>query len=287
MLVYYKKCRYTVPALIGLEIWKNEIWLFRRRLLRAARRYLKYVKSIVISSIIAVVFIFAFYKIGTAIGKYESILGPIWDMKVFILSTIVLVYLNTLCTKEIERHSALKKQYDKNCTYEIEIQQCLEQLCDLIGIKLEFRVFLTKQNENKFISIIHDRRDDKTPLSENKKVHEILDNLDAAVDLVSKYFTPNMLVNSCDYDAFSYAVFDIQKFIRGERLNLDNENSINVSTIVALMQSIESNCYHSIAILRRPWRAQNDFPKDQRIRELLHEHGKMTAGLFDTTEYWF
>ncbi|MDN0033325.1 hypothetical protein QVN85_10455 [Oscillibacter valericigenes] len=289
MQVYYKKCQYSVPALIGLKIWQDEIWLFTRRLLRAAKRYLKYGKSVVISMIVSAFFIFAFYKIGTPTGKYNSILDPIWEMKVFIMSTIVLVYSNTLCSKEQERHSALKAQYRKNYIYEYEIEQCLHDLCELICISFHFRVFLSESHVAKFESIIHGMSDDYTPLlkKEDQKVREILNNLDAAVTLISEYLTPSALVNSCDYDELSDAIFDIRKFIREERLNMNNDNTINVSTIVALMQSIINTCYHSIAILRRPWRAQNDFRKNQEIRELLHEHGKMTEGLFDTTEYWY
>lgn len=291
MKVYYQKCWYTVPFKIGAKILSDELWLISRRILRGAKRYLSYGKNLIVPLIATAISISIIYKIGIAVGKCSTLFDLLWELKAFLLSTFIITYSTVSFSNERNRHRALKDQYSINYSYEFEVSECIRSLCDMISIPLEHRIFLTEDHADVSRAAIRPKLSDVTIPTKNSKtqllaIRLLLEHLDAAVTSVSSHLLKSALVNSSDTEELLGTLSDVQKFIREEVIKTYSDAPKRVCDIADLSLSIIGIFYHSIAILRRPWRAENDYFRNCRIRALLVEHGQIISGLFDTTLYW-
>lgn len=291
MIVYYHKCRYTVPYSVGFIILQDEIWLIFRRLLRCVKRYLSYGKNLIVPLVVTIIAISLIFYLGRLTEKYSNLFDVFWDLKTFLLSTFIITYSTTSLTNETHRHMALKAQYLKNYKYELEIAECVRALCKMIDIPAKHRIFLTELHADIIRKALNERVHDDTKQVKSLRTQKltiqlIMKDVDAAVSVVSSYFSNTTLVNTCDIEELSDSLLNIQKFVREELIKIQADTDITVGYIANLALSLINVSYHSIAILRRPWRAQKDYQLNNKIRELLTTNGKMVSGSFDSTLYW-
>lgn len=241
-------------------------------------------------TIIAISLSLIFY-LGRLTEKYSNLFDVFWDLKAFLLSTFIITYSTTSLTNETYRHMALKAQYLKNYKYELEIAECVRALCKMIDIPAKHRIFLTELHADIIRKALNERVHDDTKQVKSLRTQKltiqlIMKDVDAAVSVVSSYFYNITLVNTCDIEELSDSLLNIQKFVREELLKIQADTDITVGYIANLALSLINVSYHSIAILRRPWRAQKDYQLNNKIRELLITNGKILSGTFDSTLYW-
>lgn len=290
------KSVYSINIHDGVTIWRHQIWLKSRRILRLLKRIITYMRRLSVVFIIALIFIVVIIPAGIKLEKYDSWVNGFWDMRFFLLTSIFITLFSTIYASESKRHEILIRQNNMYNDFLYECDLFIASLCEIVGFEYSDSIFITEKHSLIFLDILKNNEhncNDFVSLSRNR--HELFDRklyflsilrrFEVHVKEIYSYVTNEKIIGYCEYkdrrrfiDIFPQ-LFNVQIAIN----NATDEDLIKEITEF-LHSSIFWDIYYALASMRRPWRW--DFARNQEIRQLLIIKGEMIKGFYDFTRLW-
>ena len=122
MKVIYRREKYDVCLKDACSIWVLQIKLLYLRILRNLHRISIACKSVIILIPLWVIFVFVSYMWGVNIGKVTSIGGMLWDFKISIFSSLIIVGFLNIHNSQKKYKEVLEQQsylyYELLCGFE-------------------------------------------------------------------------------------------------------------------------------------------------------------------------
>lgn len=246
--------------------------------------------NVVVVIICGIMFSSLIIPLGLSIDKYKTWYDGLWDLRTFILTSILIVFVNTNISEEKARNEALQKQYFTYHSFMFDTEKYIEDLLDAVGCSCHVSsIFLT---ENKLE--LFQRELAELPCSEfalnnynhiginlvslNKKQLNYLLNLQNYVNTTDKL--------EFNKDSFRKWILKAINTIENENLKIrNNESHYQPDDIKKFINESLIDYIYIIADLRRPWRW--DHRRNMKIREKLFYKGKLVKGIYDSNSYWF
>lgn len=292
IIVPYKKSLYKINIVDGIFIFHQIIWLLVRRGLRLLKRVFSRSLNIVVVVICGILFSLLVIPLGISIDKYNTWYDGLWDLRTFILTSVLIVFVNNNISEEKGRNEALQKQYFTYHSFMFDTEKYIEDLLDAAGCSYQVSsIFLT---ENKLE--LFKRELAVLPCSEfalnrhsfnhieinlvslNKKQINYLSNLLNYINVTDKLVFNK---NSC-----RQWILEAINTIENENLKIKNyENHYEPDDIKNFINKCLVDYIYIIAELRRPWRW--DHHRNMKIREKLLYKGKIVKGIDGSNSYWF
>lgn len=83
-----------------------------KRILRFGKRIIWYMKDIIPIIMCGIIFELIVIPIGLFLNKYKSWIDGIWDLRTFLLTSVLIAIVLKIYSSESERHKSLTKQYE-------------------------------------------------------------------------------------------------------------------------------------------------------------------------------
>lgn len=287
MTVSYRDNKYKVPWRSGIKLYYLKGLLLTRRLYRFVGRCLRYAKNLLPTVALVIAFCYIAHLVNISVNPgINTIWETLWELRTFLMSTIVISYSTMLHSLESKRHEKLKIQFIQYSELQFETECCIDNLMDLIGLRLDSYVFLTEEKRDTTIQELEKLTAPTTTVDERRVVF-ILDTYESYLNYCLRYTQTSSLANECDYEDYVYGLRSSIEQIREEKYNIHGRGSVDTSFIIDLVRKIILGCCNPIKIIRRPWRVQYDYDIDQQIRMIITEQGVAMGSVYNWELWWF
>lgn len=292
LLIRYKGCTYSVNFKDGMFIFKQQFFLGLRRLLRFIKRVVLRSTNLGIVLLCAILFGAVIIPVGITIEKYNYWYEGLWDMRTFLLTSVLIVFVNTNLIEEKNRRDALHNQYYTYMTFMHESERYINELLSVINLPFTSCIFRSIEDYNDFSELLNNSDISKTIVSNDKRykdpyIHMIsvhqrhLHELRSVLSFINS--SNNLEMHKREILEW---LKDMIMLSEEEILILENKTLNYTSKELAEYLLLSSTNYiYIIAELRRPWRW--DHEKNMRIRKVLYYHGKVIGENTDLNGYWF
>ena len=96
----------------SIELNVLRVYLMLKRILRFGKRIIWYMKDIIPIIMCGIIFELIVIPIGLFLNKYKSWIDGIWDLRTFLLTSVLIAIVLKIYSSESERHKSLTKQYE-------------------------------------------------------------------------------------------------------------------------------------------------------------------------------
>lgn len=292
------KSIYSINIKDGIFIWKHQLWLKSRRLLRLGKRIAIYMKNLYPVYLFALIFVILIIPVGIKLEKYTTWESGIWDMRFFLLTSLFITLFSIIYTSEVKRHEILKRQNDMYNDFLYECEVFIQSLCQSIGFYYSDQIFTTDKHSeaftqelNKFSQLPYSYGSQnilqRLPKYMNEKTYFVLssERFEFHIYEIYNYLGKDPIIGYKEYGD-RRRFLDLIPHLNNERLIIQNiQNSQFKSEIIEFLNSeLFWNIFYALASLRRPWRW--DYERNQLIRRILVMKGKIISDTYDYTNHW-
>lgn len=246
------------------------------RFLRFSKRILVYLKRYIPIFFCIILFESIIIPIGLHLGKYDTWLDGIWDLRSFFFTAILISVVSGILQEETKRHKELKKQFQAYKLFMFESEQFIDRLCLLLGVESAYDTFMKESNLDEFLPHVYSKIE-YCRINSNRKLEEL--------PVVQN---PHFIYSTPDVKPKTYVKIIFKRYLRAiENLRQNIQQSNFIGTIehaisqldyifenvhkemiqiesnsedyseVQLLLFTESICrciYPAVADIRRPWR---------------------------------
>ncbi len=277
------------------SINKCNSWLVIRRILRNCKRLIieitKYWYIVIAVMGISIIIIL----LGLYFNVYTSWRRGLWDLRTFLMSSIVIVIFNNVIKSEADRHKKLIVQHSKYTNFIYEETKFINSLLSIFGFYCNIDPLLSSNRHNLFINSIDALKIGlsysalttppnyiEIPEYYTREIYIkfLCKNNIEIIKNTKKYFEEKLLVN------VSETTFLLGKC--DEAIEKCNEILYTVDILdegvfecimLDWITSLSSISFLICAVMRRPWRAEKDYKIKREIDAILSTQ-KFTYEIF-------
>lgn len=245
------------------------------RFLRFCKRILVYLKRYVLVVFCIALFEAVVIPVGIQLGKYDSWVDGIWDLRNFFFTAILISVVSGVFLEERKRNKELRKQFEAYKLFMLESEQFVDRLCLLLGVEHQNNYFLKEECFQEFLTCIYARIRECT--QPGRKVIELPAVQDSyfiystsqikpdiyvkiifnrylrAIDVLSQNILQSSFIGTNDQaiSRLDYVYEGIQK----ELIQIESDDqSYTECQLLRFTECICRCIYPAIASVRRPWR---------------------------------
>ena len=257
-----------------------------KRILRFCKRCSLYVYKYIPILLCVILFEILIIPVGLKLNKYDSWIDGIWDLRVFMLTSLIISIFTGILNSEIDRNRTLKKQYETYQILKCNSENFICTLCSIAGILVDDAIFMSEELFDEFYKMIYyyqqlDSPRIRNPIIEDSKLLYSTKNLKRSVMLViviKQYLRELNRVNnalvSYNFEGSKAHCIDQIDYIYNELLAEllvieEQEDDYSDFQLLKFIDSISRCILPAIADIRRPWRW--DMVLNYKISKILKE----------------
>lgn len=286
VIVWYQRTTYKIKINDGMYIYKLILWLISRRALRFIKRVLLRSRYVLVTlAFVFIIIISIFIPSGLIIKEYKSWYDVLWDIRIFFLTSFVIVLLNLNINEETRRRSALQKQHLTYSSFLFDSEEYISTLSELIDLPHVDRIFHMEEDlENfKVLLVEHSSLDAHVLIGKDTgkfddpylymlSLHK--GQISKLRDILNFINSTNMIEMHID-QILEWTSHTINS-IENEVLLLEkNSKNYTPKHLYEFIHETLTDHLYIIAELRRPWRWDHEI--NMEIRRLLYLRGEHTG----------
>lgn len=288
IIVRYEKVFYRINIVDGIAILWQLVFLLVIRGSRLLKRVLLRSLNIIAVIICGILFGVLIIPLGISMEKYNTWCDGVWDLRTFILTSILIVFVNDNFSEERSRNQVLQKQYITYQFFMFDTEAYIKDLLDVFGYVCgNSSIFLTNDKRELFereltelfcLDFVVDYDIKEKLVCINKKQINSLSNLLGYANTTDKL--------ECDKESLRKDILYAINEIESQNLKiLNHENYYGFNNVKKFIH--DSLQYHNYIIgrLRVPWRWDHD--RDMNIRKRLYYKGELVKDVGSPNDYWF
>ena len=260
---------------ISFGLWIQLIWqsvlLVIRRILRFFKRIIMYLKTYIPILICIVLFEFAIIPIGINLKKYDSWMDGFWDLRLFMLTSILISMVVGIFSSETKRHKELLEQYSTYESFKFASEKFIFSLGCIADFKIEIDLFLSEEKFDDFYTQLKEKMKEPLPQIKNKVVKdkhllystEKIPRIMAIKIYFEQYYralnnTNNSLLTHKYIGDIKHALNQIDCIfneLKAEYLFIEEQKEGYTDIqLLKFIDSLSRAIYPAIADIRKPWR---------------------------------
>ena len=260
---------------ISFGLWIQLIWqsvlLVIRRILRFFKRIMMYLKTYIPILICIVLFEFAIIPIGINLKKYDSWMDGFWDLRLFMLTSILISTVVGIFSGETKRHKELIEQYSTYESFKFASEKFIISLGCIADFKIEIDLFLSEEKFDDFYTQLKEKMKESLPQIKNKVVKdkhllystEKIPRIMAIKIYFEQYYralnnTNNSLLTHKYIGDIKHALNQIDCIfneLKAEYLFIEEQKEGYTDIqLLKFIDSLSRAIYPAIADIRKPWR---------------------------------
>lgn len=254
-----------------IELIIQKLQLRVRRTLRFGKRLVVYLKKYIPIILCATFFEVIIIPIGIQLEKYESWIDGFWDLRNFMLTSLMIATVIGIIDSESKRHKVLLKQYETYERLKYKSEQFVCSLCEVANFQSDMNIFLSEKNFDMFYQKLIEYMEQDLPKIQQKVISDIFLNYstkELSRELAIKmYFEQySRALNNVNYALLTnefigpieHAIEQIDSIhneLQMERLLIEEQKSCYTDIqLLKFVDGISRVIYPAIADLRHPWR---------------------------------
>lgn len=246
------------------------------RFLRFCKRIFVYLKRYIPIFFCIILFESIIIPIGIHLGKYETWVDGIWDLRSFFFTAILISVVSGILQDERKRSKELRKQFEAYKLFMFESEQFIDRLCLLLGLEFNNARFQKEDQLQDFLSCVYDRIHEcaqqlgrkinelpvvqnphfmySTPqVKPNTYVKIVFDRYLRAIDILNQTILQSSFIGTIDH-AISQ-LDTIYEEVQMELIQIESDtDSYTENQLLRFTECICRCIYPTIADIRRPWR---------------------------------
>ena len=260
---------------ISFGLWIQLIWqsvlLVIRRILRFFKRIMMYLKTYIPILICIVLFEFAIIPIGINLKKYGSWMDGFWDLRLFMLTSILISTVVGIFSGETKRHKELIEQYSTYESFKFASEKFIFSLGCIADFMIEIDLFLSEEKFDDFYTQLKEKMKESLPQIKNKVVKdkhllystEKIPRIMAIKIYFEQYYralnnTNNSLLTHKYIGDIKHALNQIDCIfneLKAEYLFIEEQKEGYTDIqLLKFIDSLSRAIYPAIADIRKPWR---------------------------------
>lgn len=254
-----------------IELIIQKLQLRVRRTLRFGKRLVVYLKKYIPIILCVTLFEGIIIPIGIQLEKYESWIDGFWDLRNFMLTSLMIATVIGIIDSESKRHKVLLKQYETYERFKSKSEQFVCSLCEVANFQSDMNIFLSEKNFDMFYQKLIEYMEQDLPKIQQKVISDIFLNYstkELSRELAIKmYFEQySRALNNVNYALLTnefigpieHAIEQIDSIhneLQMERLLIEEQKSCYTDIqLLKFVDGISRVIYPAIADLRHPWR---------------------------------
>lgn len=254
-----------------IELIIQKFQLRVRRTLRFGKRLVVYLKKYIPIILCVTLFEVIIIPIGIQLEKYESWIDGFWDLRNFMLTSLMIATVIGIIDSESKRHKVLLKQYETYERFKCNSEQFVCSLCEVANFQSDMNIFLSEKNFDMFYQKLIEYMEQDLPKIQQKVISDIFLNYstkELSRELAIKmYFEQySRALNNVNYALLTnefiapieHAIEQIDSIhneLQMERLLIEEQKSCYTDIqLLKFVDGISRVIYPAIADLRHPWR---------------------------------
>lgn len=254
-----------------IELIIQKLQLRVRRTLRFGKRLVVYLKKYIPIILCVTFFEVIIIPIGIQLEKYESWIDGFWDLRNFMLTSLMIATVIGIIDSESKRHKVLLKQYETYERLKYKSEQFVCSLCEVANFQSDMNIFLSEKNFDMFYQKLIEYMEQDLPKIQQKVISDIFLNYstkELSRELAIKmYFEQySRALNNVNYalltnefiGSIEHAIEQIDSIhneLQMERLLIEEQKSCYTDIqLLKFVDGISRVIYPAIADLRHPWR---------------------------------
>lgn len=260
---------------ISFGLWIQLIWqsvlLVIRRILRFFKRIIMYLKTYIPILICIVLFEFAIIPIGINLKKYDSWMDGFWDLRLFMLTSILISMVVGIFSSETKRHKELLEQYSTYESFKFASEKFIFSLGCIADFMIEIDLFLSEEKFDDFYTQLKEKMKESLPQIKNKVVKDkhLLYSTEKILRIMAikiyfeQYYraldnTNNSLLTHKYIGDIKHALNQIDYIfneLKAEYLFIEEQKEGYTDIqLLKFIDSLSRAIYPAIADIRKPWR---------------------------------
>ena len=255
---------------ISFGLWIQLIWqsvlLVIRRILRFFKRIIMYLKTYIPILICIVLFEFAIN-----LKKYDSWMDGFWDLRLFMLTSILISMVVGIFSSETKRHKELLEQYSTYESFKFASEKFIFSLGCIADFMIEIDLFLSEEKFDDFYTQLKEKMKESLPQIKNKVVKDkhLLYSTEKILRIMAikiyfeQYYraldnTNNSLLTHKYIGDIKHALNQIDYIfneLKAEYLFIEEQKEGYTDIqLLKFIDSLSRAIYPAIADIRKPWR---------------------------------
>lgn len=263
--------------------------LITKRFLRLGKRISIYLKKYIPIIICVIGFELIVIPLGMHLGKYTSWVDGFWDLRNFMLTSIIISVFTGVLNMEITRHKKLVEQYWAYQDFKFSSKEFVKSLCGIANVNVEMDMFLSEEQydlyqETLVKEIENSQNGIKFEVVDCKKLfgcEKKLSRQKAIILIFEQYYRELVNLNKTlllsEFEGsiehamqqidYIYNELKVEEFILEE-----NKKGYTDKDLLKFSLGIAGTIYCAIADIRRPWRW--DIVINQKMDEIINVYKK-------------
>src|SRR5699024_4334540 len=294
VIVWYQRTTYKININDGMYIYKLILWLISRRALRFIKRVLLRSRYVLVTpAFVFIIIISIFIPSGLIIKEYKSWYDVLWDIRIFFLTSFVIVLLNLNINEETRRRSALQKQHLTYSSFLFDSEEYISTLSELIDLPHVDRIFRMEEDlENfKVLLVEHSSLDAHVLIGKDTgnfddpylymlSLHK--GQISKLRDILNFINSTNMIEMHID-QILEWTSYKNKSIEEGGSILEQNSKNYSTEHLYGFIHETLTDHLYTIAELKRPWRWDHEI--NMEIRRLLYLRGEHTGDI-DLNDNW-
>ena len=159
-----------------IELIIQKFQLRVRRTLRFGKRLVVYLKKYIPIILCVTLFEVIIIPIGIQLEKYESWIDGFWDLRNFMLTSLMIATVIGIIDSESKRHKVLLKQYETYERFKYNSEQFVCSLCEVANFQSDMNIFLSEKNFDMFYQKLIEYMEQDLPKIQQKVISNIFLN---------------------------------------------------------------------------------------------------------------
>lgn len=285
-----------VPMSLWIKLVIHRIFLMNRRLLRLCKRIIIYLKKYIPIIICVIAFEMIVIPFGIGLEKYDSWIDGFWDLRNFMLTSIIISVVVGILSAETKRHKELVKQYRVYESFKYASENFINSLCRIADVEIERDIFMSENKFDSFYKELEEEMKNTLPGIKNKTVVEehllystkelsrtiaiklYFEHYFRELENVNKTLLIHEFIGTIDHaiEQVDYIYNEMQ----AERLLMEEQSMCYTDIqLLKFVDCISRVIYPAIADLRRPWRWDQE--RNNKMTEIIAKY-KITERTYDS-----
>lgn len=260
-----------VPFGAWIKLTYYSMLLLIRRFLRMCKRIVMYLNRYLPIIVCVIIFELVIIPLGIDLGKYNSWIDGFWDLRNFMLTSIVISIVVGILNIETKRHKELRKQYSVYESFKYDSTNFIVSLCKVADVFFAWDVFQTEKNFQTFYEELQNimKRDfsvvkhsiivDSNLLYSTKKLPRTVVIIIYFEQYLRKLDKISEALLSHDFEGrIEHAVEQVDYIyneLQAERLLIEKQkDNYSDMQLLKFIDSISRAIYPAVADVRNPWR---------------------------------
>lgn len=266
MRISFKHTPYEMTLFDGMRFRIIAAWFPLRRLLRAIKRAVIYLKTWIATLILFLPICLAVYYL---LLRFHIFLRPedaVIELVSILLGSIALLAIKEFHDSEAIRRQKLQQQWESYTNCQFEFTGALHNLANIAGIIFDgtYYVLTSSKSCNDAFTTYHATN----PTFDKDAIHANLSRITQAADSL---LDDALRIGFIDWD-YSEVKDNRYKHLCEEIANVErhSDNSLDNNDVLFLANRMVD----FLAAARRPWRYRNDIAHKKLLERFLEEHGE-------------